>query len=734
MRPHGEGNMTTETPQASEADIFGFLQTITEGWEALSGNPMIEIRCISTTRSTTSALFPLVQIDDAVEHAYKMNAAKQNVYVCVNPVDGKNVLAGKAAKDTDIMAAFFCFADADDDGAMQNILSFAGPKFTMSVKTGTKPFVRGHAYWRLEDPVYNLDAWRDMQKRIAASLKTDPMVVNPSRIMRVAGTVSWPNADKQAKGYVPELVTYRTEFSQDRDPVEFDRMLRAFPVQDVSRHDTSSGLQIDLGKQAMDRALAQQNILQGNDWHHNVVRLVGSYVSRGLSDDEIHELTDKFTLAGYTVDDTRREVQKAIDGARDKGWTPPPDPMVQRLEQSVPTPSLEDATPSDAAGQASPAAFEWPTPVGPINELLLPRRHWIYSRTHIRGFVSVTASAGGIGKTSLTMVEALAVAANRPLLGENIYEQCNVWVINLEDDMSEMMLRLAAAMKHYNVSHEDIAGKLFMDAEDTIELIMGAETRDGLTLNDALLEVLMKRVKDNSIGLVIIDPFVSTHLANENSNSSIQAIVAMFRKLAREANCAVHIVHHVRKGNGEDATIDSVRGAGSLIGAARVARVINKVSEEDAINAGVPQSEALGLFRIDNGKANLAPPSDKAVYRRMVSVELANNELIGVATEYKLPDVFDGITTRDAMKVQQAIGNQAEGDPARSNPQAKNWAGYTVAEVLNLDPDADKGRIKSILKTWVNKDVLRVEYLPDKRTGRDVPCVVVGEWISWSEC
>lgn len=734
MRPHSEGNMTTELPQASETDIFGFLSTITEGWEALSGNPMIEIRCISTTRSTTSALFPLVQIDDAVEHAYKMNAAKQNVYVCVNPVDGKNVLAGKAAKDTDIMAAFFCFADADDDGAMQNILSFAGPKFTMSVKTGTKPFVRGHAYWRLEDPVFNLDAWRDMQKRIAASLKTDPMVVNPSRIMRVAGTVSWPNADKQAKGYVPELVTYRTEFSQDRDPVEFDRMLRAFPVQDVSRHDTSSGLQIDLGKQAMDRALAQQNILQGNDWHHNVVRLVGSYVSRGLSDDEIHELTDKFTLAGYTVDDTRREVQKAIDGARDKGWTPPPDPMVQRLEQSVPTPSLEDATPSDAAGQASPAAFEWPTPVGPINELLLPRRHWIYGRTHIRGFVSVTASAGGIGKTSLTMVEALAVAANKPLLGENIYEPCNVWVINLEDDMSEMMLRLAAAMKHYNVKHEDIAGKLFMDAEDTIELIMGAETRDGLTLNDALLEVLMKRVKDNGIGLVIIDPFVSTHLANENSNSSIQAIVAMFRKLAREANCAVHIVHHVRKGNGEDATIDSVRGAGSLIGAARVARVINKVSEEDAINAGVPQAEALGLFRIDNGKANLAPPSDKAVYRRMVSVELGNNELIGVATEYKLPDVFDGITTRDAMRVQQAIGNQAEGDPARSNPQAKNWAGYTVAEVLNLDPDADKGRIKSILKTWVNKDVLRVEYLPDKRTGRDVPCVVVGEWISWSEC
>lgn len=732
MRPHGEGNMTTDLPQASETDIFGFLQTITEGWEALSGNPMIEIRCISQTRSTQSALFPLIQIDDAVEHAYKMNAAKQNVYVCVNPVNGTNISAGKAAKDSDIMAAFFCFADADDDGAMQNILSFAGPKFTMSVKTGTTPFVRGHAYWRLEDPVFNLDAWRDMQKRIAASLKTDPMVVNPSRIMRVAGTVSWPNSDKQAKGYVPELVTYRTEFSTDRDPVEFDRMLRAFPQ--TIAPDTSGSFDIDLGKQAMDRAMAQQNILQGNDWHHNVVRLVGSYVSRGLSDNEIHELTDKFTLAGYTIDDTRQEVQKAIDGARDKGWTPPPDPAAERLQQSVPLPSQVDAAqPSDAAGQASPSA-DWPTKVAPIDELTLPRRHWIYGRTHIRGFVSVTASAGGIGKTSLLTVEALAVAANKKLMGEEVYEPCKVWLINLEDDMNEMQLRLAAAMKHYNVSHADIDGRLFMDAEDTIEMVMAAEGRDGLITNDALLDVLIKRVKDNDIGLVIIDPFVSTHLANENSNSSIQAIVSMFRRVARETNCAIHIVHHVRKGNGEDATIDSVRGAGSLIGAARVARVINKVTEEDALNVGVPQSEAIGLFRIDNGKANLAPPSDKAVYRRMVSVELANTELVGVATEYKLPDAFDGISTRDAMKVQQAIGNQAEAEPARANPQAKNWAGYTVAEVLNLDPEADKGRIKTILKTWINKDVLRIEHLPDKRQARDVPCVVVGEWISWSEC
>ena len=717
--------------QPDQAAVRAFISTLTQDWHTLDGNPMIELRSISSSRGAHVARFALDWLDDAVEHAVAMNASRQNVYMCVNPVDGTaQIGANKGAKDEHILAAFFNFADADDDGGMRNIMSFAGPKFTMSVKTGTTPFIRGHAYWQLEEPVFNLAAWRDVQQSIAATLATDPMVVNPSRIMRVAGTVSHPGPDKVAKGYVPELVTMRTEFKTDRDPVPFERMMRAFPQ--VVAKPPSEGIQIDIGKQAMDRALVQQSIMAGDNWHHNIVRLVASYVSKGLTDDEIHLITDNFTLSGYSADDTRAEVQTAIDGARAKGWTPPPDPAVTAIENSnrnLPEPDFD----APAAPVAPVAELAWPTPVDQINEMLLPRRQWVYARDYIRGFVTVTASAGGIGKTSLTMVEALAVACNRPLLDEPVHEQCNVWVLNLEDDRAEMMLRLAAAMRHYGVKHQDIAGKLFVDAEDTIEVVMAAEGRDGLQKNDALLDYMIKRVKDLGIGMIILDPFVSSHLVEENSNSSIQAVTAMFRRLARETNCAVHIVHHVRKGNGEDATIDSVRGAGSLIGAARAARVINRLSEREALRLGVPDLEAVGIFRVDNGKANLAPPADKAVYRRMIGVELANGEWIGVAVTYKLPDPFDGISGKDARRVQQAVGDAAATEPARANPQAKNWVGHVVADALGLDVEEDKARIKSLIKTWIDTDVLRIEQVPDKRQGRDVPCVVVGEWVRWDE-
>ena len=724
--------MENKMEMAPKSEVIKqFIAQITENWNAV-GQPRIEIRSISTTGSANAARFALKNIDDAVQHAQAMNAAKQNIYMCINPIDPiTDIPAGQAAKDTDILAAFYCFADADTAGAMENILSFAGPKFTMSIKTGATPFARGHVYWQLEEPVQNLQAWREVQKSIAASLQTDPAVVNPSRIMRVAGTVSWPNQKKQDKGYVPELVTMRTEFSTDRDPVEFERMMRTFPKTSTP---VASSLDIDLGQQAMDRQMAVQNVLAGDDWHLNMVRLVGSYVNKGLADEEIHAISDSFTLAGYSPEDTRREVQKAIDGARAKGWTPQPDPAAERMDQQ--NQAMNIALEPTQSHTEDDTAHEWPTPYTMFDALSLPRREWIYGYDYIKKYISVTASAGGIGKTSAIIVEALAIATGKDLLGVQVKQQTNTWIINLEDPISEMQMRTLAAMQHYGITPDDVTGKLFMDGEDTMQITLAAEGRDGLIQNDELLAFMIRKIKANNIGVVILDPFVSAHLVNENNNGSVQAVVAMLRKLARDTNSSVQLVHHIRKGNGDDATIDSVRGAGSLISAARAARVINRITPEDAQALGVDEQESLGIFRIDDGKANLAPPSDKATYRRMVSVEIANGERLGVATEFKLPDLFDGITTKDLYKVQRTVAKAEENDQAyRSDVRAKNWIGQAVAEQLDLDIDkpGDKARAKAVAKQWINTGSLKIADIPSKRHGRDVPCVVVGEWVHWEE-
>jgi len=351
---------------------------------------------------------------------------------------------------------------------------------------------------------------------------------------------------------------------------------------------------------------------------------------------------------------------------------------------------------------------KWPTPVADFNEADLPKRRWIYGNHYCRGFVSVTASAGGIGKTSLTMVEALAVATGRPLLAEKVHEQCNVWFICLEDPMDELKLRLAAIMREYNVTHDEIKGRFFMDAEDTINITLAMETRDGLVENTPLANAMRDKIIENEIGLVISDPFISMHAVNENSNPSIQAVVAMVRKITRETGCAFGMIHHIRKTGGEEATIDSVRGAGALIGAARSARVLNKVSKEDAAELGVNEIDAIGLFRVDEGKGNLRP-LESAVYRRMKSVKLDNGESIGVAVVYSLPALWDGMTTRVVNAMLTEIDKGIDGERYSSRPQDKSrYVGAVITGYTFANPDHKKSarQAKLIIAEWFEKDLL----------------------------
>ena len=69
----------------------------------------------------------------------------------------------------------------------------------------------------------------------------------------------------------------------------------------------------------------------------------------------------------------------------------------------------------------------------------------------------------------------------------------------------------------------------------------------------------------------------------------------------------------------------------------------------------------------------------------------------------------------------------------RNSPEV--WIGNAVAEQLNLDTDkpGDKAKAKAIAKKWISTGSLKVAEIRDSRSGRDVPCVVVGEWVNWEE-
>ena len=400
--------------------------------------------------------------------------------------------------------------------------------------------------------------------------------------------------------------------------------------------------------------------------------------------------------------------------------------------------ALAQAKPVDQVKQEAIATERnWPTLFEPIDAANIPARRWVYGHHYIRSYVSVVASAGGLGKSSMQMVEAVSIATGKALLGEAVHEQCKVWIVNLEDPLEEMQRRMAAVMQHYDIKPDDIRGKIFLDAGRDLKMIFAKQTRDGLEIIEEIVEYMIKVINENGISVVFIDPWVAAMGGiSENDNMAMNAAVGAVRAIADATDAAIVLTHHIRKTNGEEATIDSVRGAGSLIGAARAARVLNRVSQEEAMKLGVSEEGSLGIFRVDDGKNNLSLPAAKALYRRMESVLLANGEFVGVATEFKLPDLFDGISAKHAMEVQKLVGAAEErGEPMRKNAQAKTWVGHAVAVVLNLDMEKkhEKAKAKAVIAKWLETGVLREDTWKSGRDGREVPIIVVGEWISRAE-
>jgi hypothetical protein len=191
---------------------------------------------------------------------------------------------------------------------------------------------------------------------------------------------------------------------------------------------------------------------------------------------------------------------------------------------------------------------------------------------------------------------------------------------------------------------------------------------------------------------------------------------------------AVELVHHVRKlAPGQEMTADDARGASALVGKARSVRLLNGMTKEEAEQAGIDDRRR--FFRMVNGKANLALPPEKAIWRQLISVSLGNgqggpDDLVQAAVAWLWPDAFAGLTTTDLRRVQDRIAAREY----RANPQAKDWAGYAVADVLHLDigSKATKHKVKLLLDTWLSAGALRLDRRTDPKDRHVREYIVVG--------
>ena len=297
----------------------------------------------------------------------------------------------------------------------------------------------------------------------------------------------------------------------------------------------------------------------------------------------------------------------------------------------------------------------------------------------------------------MTIANVIAMVSGRNLIGDAPHQPLRVWYWNGEDPRDEIERRIAATCIHYRIGPDDIEDRLFFDSGRNTEIIIASQTKSGAAFIATPVETaLTAALIDGKFDVLILDPFVSTHRVTENDNMAIDGVAKTFGRIAENANCAVELIHHVRKTNGAEITAEDGRGASAMVAAARSVRVLNNMSRDEAGKAGIDVDRRRFFFRSDIGKANLAPPSEKAAWYNLASIPLGNGDppddgdIVGVVTTWEWPNAFEGVTTTELRAVQAEVRKGRW----RENSQAKDWVGIAVARVLELDPKTRPRRQK----------------------------------------
>lgn len=390
----------------------------------------------------------------------------------------------------------------------------------------------------------------------------------------------------------------------------------------------------------------------------------------------------------------------------------------------------ESVKPHLSAG-AQPIA---PTPFIWTNPARIPRRPWLYGRHLIRGEVSLTLAPGGIGKTSLAVVEAAAMATGRALLHDHPVCALRVWWWNGEEPEDEMARRLAAVVKHYGLPPSAFGDRLFMDNGHELPLVLAQQGADGTRILTPVVDRLAEALKARGIDVMLVDPFISTHAVHENDNSAIQQAAGAWKTLAQRAGVAIGLAHHTRKANGREMTAEDSRGGDALVSKVRDARALNPMSDTDATALGIARGERHGYFSTGTGgKSNMAPKSDRKTWFQIVSVGLGNSQRlsepedrVAVVTKWEAPKPVEDVSPLDVARLADIMGEQDWRADWRARTH-EQWIGRAVSEAFELgSEDGWEGRARPLIAALeARRIIIRTTALNEWR--KSMPVFRLGE-------
>lgn len=376
----------------------------------------------------------------------------------------------------------------------------------------------------------------------------------------------------------------------------------------------------------------ETEIIPAPDWVVSALSLrkgpappITEFIPEGQRDSTLTSLGGSMRQRGFDY----AEIYAALTIANEKRCKPPlGDEDVSRISRSVcryePGRAERDVAAEHALAAANAAPEE--ESISCASSILtenLPLRDWVVPGRYLRGAMSLTIGPGGSSKSSLALLEAVAIASGRGDLAGFYYDQepKQVLYYNAEDPKAEIERRIAALCIRHGLKTQDLNSLFYLSGFENNALRFGASDEKGrMVLNTTGLTWLESQSR--RFDLIILDPWASLHSGHENDNVAIDNLC---RAVIRAASTsALHVIHHSRKlgkDSGEgDAEI--ARGASSLVAASRYAVTLRGMSKEDAEEMGIPETARHTYCRRDDAKANFVPSALVAVWYQRENIYL----------------------------------------------------------------------------------------------------------------
>jgi hypothetical protein len=262
--------------------------------------------------------FSAFEIEKAVAFAERKNKAGYNIYVGAALRHGEKSKSGRASGRNVLNAshAWAEFDGADDEARIKAILKEKGLTPAIVVTTGTVPHLRAHLYFKFDGAV-TFEKLKAANTSLKTAASSDD-VQNPDRVLRLAGTVSYPSADKRSLGYVAELTTLYLKAAAPA--YKIDSLIGLDPMSGATPDPFEEhGKERAPGQGRSDAELiALLRSINGKDggakkWRNPMLQAIGTMIGRGWPDSAI-----KMTCAPYCdggADD--EDLKKLIEDQRE---------------------------------------------------------------------------------------------------------------------------------------------------------------------------------------------------------------------------------------------------------------------------------------------------------------------------------------------------------------------------------------------------------------------------------